>query len=377
MSEYVDIDHLSPKGLERVFEAKFREIISEAIPLSKVDVVSEAGPVRGVDFVLRSKSPSGPTLEFFVECKSNPRPAQVPTAPGNFRNSEIPAFAITRDFDAHKKPKHVHSWVFAAPFVSPRLGEVCWDRGWGWFDLAGNCRISIPGLLYIDRKGNEPVHRAARPDANLGTREAAQVIRALLKPDYEIARWSSQRDLQGQTKPGVSLGLVNKVVSHLRSEGHLVDEPNEGFRVVDKEKLLAAWRDAYRFDRIPKVEWFTLLKGPEIESALRKINEGSNTRIAWAAFSAAERQAPMVRQLKYWLMASDDRIDWAVDALKAKPVGTGANLVLLTAPDLGYLDGAQEEDRRGRVPILCKPTSTLGTRVPADKRRPMRYSSVA
>jgi hypothetical protein len=101
--------------------------------------------------------------------------------------------------------------------------------------------------------------------------------------------------------------------------------------VVDKAKLLAAWRDAYRFDQIPRAEWFTLLKGPEIESALRGINEGNKTRIAWAAFSAAERQAPMVRQLKYWLMASDDRIEWSVDQLKATPVATGANLVLLTA----------------------------------------------
>jgi hypothetical protein len=202
-------------------------------------------------------------------------------------------------------------------------------------------------LLYIDRKGNEPVHRTARPDANLGTPEAAQVIRALLKPEHNVLNWSSQRELQGQTKPGVSLGLVNKMVSFLRSEGHLVDKPNEGFSVPDKANLLAAWRDAYRFDRIPKVEWFTLLKSSEIEAALRNINSGNITRIAWAAFSASERQAPMVRQHKYWLMASDDHIDWAVDELKAKPVGTGANLVLMTAPDLGYLDGAQEEDQAG------------------------------
>lgn len=347
IAKSVDIDSLSPKGLERVFEAKFRQIISEAIPLSKVDVVSEIGPDRGVDFVLYSKSPLGPTLEFSVECKANPRPSQVPVAPDASRISVIPAVAITRDFDAHKKLKHVRSWIFAAPFVSQRLGEVCWDRGWGWFDLAGNCRIGIPGLLYIERKGNEPVHRTVRPEANLGTPEAAQVIRALLKPEHNVLSWSSQRDLQSQTKPGVSLGLINKVVSHLRSEGHLVDEPNEGFRVTDKAKLLAAWRDDYRFDRIPKVEWFTLLKGQEIEAALRKINNGNATRIAWAAFSAADRQAPMVRQLKYWLMASDDHIDWAVDELKAKPVGTGANLVLLTAPDSGYLDGIQEEDQAG------------------------------
>jgi hypothetical protein len=344
---FMDISRLSPKALEKAFETKFRQIIAEAFPQSKIAVVAESGADCGVDFVLHSESPLGPTFEFLVECKANPRPSLVQEAPCAVRNSDVPAVAITRDFDSHHKLKRVRSWVFAAPFVSPRLGEVCWDRGWGWFDLAGNCRINIPGLLYIDRKGNEPIHRTLRPDANLGTSEAARIIRALLKPEHNMVNWSSQRDLQRQTKPGVSLGLVNKVVSHLRSEGYLIDEPDEGFRVVDKAKLLVAWRDAYRFDRLPKVEWFTLLKGPEIESALQRMNGGNETRIAWAAFSAAERQAPIVRQHKYWLMASDDHIDWAVDELQAKPVGTGANLVLLTAPDSGYLDGALDEDRAG------------------------------
>ena len=333
--------------MERVFETKFRELISEAIPLGVVRLESSLRNYRGVDFIIHTKSPLGPTLEFLVECKSNPRPSQVPEIPDNPRRSEIPAVAITRKFDAQKKCKLVSAWVFAAPFVSPRLGEVCWDRGWSWFDLAGNCRIGIPGLLYIERKGNEAVHRMGRHDANLGTPEAAQVIRALLDTGPHGLSWPSQRHLQAQTKPGVSLGLVNKVVHHLHSEGHLVDVPNAGFRVVDKAKLLSAWRDAYRFDQIPKVEWFTLLKSFEIEDALRKINKGGLTRIAWAAFSAAERQAPMVRQPKYWIMASDDRVDWTVDVLKTRPVGTGANVVLLTAPDLGYLECLQEEDKAG------------------------------
>jgi hypothetical protein len=80
---------------------------------------------------------------------------------------------------------------------------------------------------------------------------------------------------------------------------------------------------------------------------MREIKHANGTSIAWAAFSAAERQAPMVTQSKYWLMASDDRIDWAVDHLKAKPVPSGANLVLMTAPDSGYLDLSNEFDVAG------------------------------
>lgn len=343
----VNVAQLPPREVERHFIKRFRELLLEVFPKSEVEISGPPSPDLGIDFIARTQAPGGPALEFLVECKSQPRPSLVPPSPGGPRGADIPAVSINREFDKDHSLRHVRSWVYAAPFVSPRLAEVCWDRGWGWFDLAGNCRISIPGLLYLDRKGNQPVHRSSRPDANLGTPEAAQVLRALLKSEHEAARWRTQRDLQEATAPGVSLGLVNKVVAHLRNEGHLSAGGRDGLRVVDPEKLLFAWRDAYRFDRIPRFEMFTLLKAAEIDNAMRELNIGHETRLVWAAFSAAERQAPMVRQLKYWLMASGDHVDWVRDALKAKSVETGANLTLLMAPDRGYLADAKDEDRAG------------------------------
>lgn len=337
----VNIDRLPPRERARLFMDRLRLLLSEVFPHSEIKFLGSPARDLGIDFVAMVQVPDGPSLEFLVECKSQPRPSQV-------RYSDVPAVPTVRDFD--KKTHAVQrsrSWVFAAPFVSPRLAEVCWDRGWSWFDLAGNCRIGVPGLLYLDRKGNQPVHRWSRPDANLGTAEAAQVLRALLKPEHKAVRWVSQRDLQQATEPGVSLGLVNKIVTHLRGEGYLADDGKDGLRVIDPEKLLLAWRDAYRFDRVPRSEWFTLLKAPDIEKAMREVNPGNEVHVAWAAFSAAERQAPMVRQLKYWLMASEEHVGLVRDALKAKPVETGSNLALLIAPDGGYLAGAGEEDQAG------------------------------
>ncbi len=337
----VNIDHLAPRDLERLFVDKLRALFAEAIPQSEVEVYHAPAPDAGFDFSAWVNVPGGPRLEFVVECKAQPRPSQM-------RHSDVPSVGVKRDFDPKThKMVHSQSWLLAAPFVSPRLAEVCSDRGWGWFDLAGNCRISVPGLLYLDRKGNQPVHQVSRPEANLGTPEAAQVIRALLKPEHAALRWTSQRALQEQTEPGVSIGLVNKIVTHLRNEGFLTEESGGGLRVVDPERLLIAWRDVYRVDRVHRAEYFTLLKSPEIERAIRGVNIGNEVRVAWASFSAAERQAPMVRQLKYWLMASEDHADLVRDALQAKPVETGSNLTLLIAPDRGYLAGASEEDQAG------------------------------
>jgi hypothetical protein len=338
----MNVDRLSPREIERRFADKFRELLSQIALPENVKIISEERyrDIR-VDIVVRFKSPMGPKITFLIECKTQPRPSLVPEAPGN-RSPDIPSVAIDRRFDADHRLKEASVWVFAAPFVSDRLAQVCSDRGWSWFDLAGNCMIKVPGLLHIQREGHPPIHKWSRPDANLGTPEAAQVIRALLKPEHNALEWTSQQALRDITSPGVSVGLVHKVVAYLRDEGHLAAQGHAGFKVVDKVKLLESWRDAYLFDRVHKVEWFTLLKAPEIEEAMREIRRTKATRIAWSAFSAAERQAPMVTQAKYWLMASDDRIDWAVDKLQAKPVPAGANLVLMTAPDLGYLDPTNE-----------------------------------
>lgn len=101
------------------------------------------------------------------------------------------------------------------PVVSPRMGELCLQHGWGWYDLAGNCYIDVPNAISLDRRGNEPPHSQSRPSANLSTREAARVIRALLAPENFGMRWT-QRSMEthfGSRDPRVpepSLGLVNK-----------------------------------------------------------------------------------------------------------------------------------------------------------------------
>ncbi|HTB80643.1 MAG TPA: hypothetical protein VK717_07125 [Opitutaceae bacterium] len=346
----VNIDRLTSLEVERLCAEKLRALLSEVFMDSKVDVSDSSAREQGIDFIAKLKVPNGPKLEFLVECKAQPRPSLIPEVPGGIRAANVPAVSIDRRFNPDRSLQSVRSWVYAAPFVSPRLAEVCWERGWGWFDLAGNCRIAVPGLFYMDRKGNQPVHQTSRAEGNLGSPEAAQVVRALLKTEHSGVRWSgptSQRALKDLTEPGVSLGLVNKIVAHLRNEGHLAEQADGSLRVTDPEKLLLAWRNAYRFDRIPQKEWFTLLKNADIEKAMREINAGNETRVAWAAFSAAERQAPMVRQPKFWLMAMEDHVDWIREMLKASAVDSGANLTLLIPPDRGYLAGAKEEDHAG------------------------------
>lgn len=333
----VNIDNLPHPEVERMFVARLRALLAEVFPKTAVDVVPLSGRDQGVDFVASVQVPNGPRLELLVEYKLQPRPSLVHESP---RAAAIPAVSITREFNADQKVRRVQAWIYAAPFVSSRLAEVCWDKGWGWFDLAGNCRISVPGLLYLDRRGYKPIHSASRPEVNLGTPEASRILRVLLNSHTGSRRWRSQRELQQAIQPGVSLGLVNKIVAHLRSEGYLAADEGGGLHVTDPEKLLFAWRDAYRCDRLHRLELFTLLKVPEIERVIREVNLDNPPSLAWAVFSAAERQAPMVRQPRLWLMSSGEDMESLRERFQAKVVDTGANLTLLTAPDRGYLEGA-------------------------------------
>jgi DNA-binding GntR family transcriptional regulator len=220
------------------------------------------------------------------------------------------------------------------------MAALCQQHGWSWYDLAGNCRLEIPGVLLIERSGREPVKLEPRSGANLGTPEAARVVRALLAAENAGKRWT-QREMAGHfanllpAVPGPSLALVNKVVQHLRDQALIESLPNRGFRVSDFDGLLQAWREAYRFDRHVRRPYFTLLQGRAFQEKLRSLDSQGGGRLAYAAFSAADVQAPTVRQPRTWVYISGDFERAFASALDAKLVDSGENLVVLIPDDGG------------------------------------------
>ena len=195
---------LSGAALERALAAKLEELLRGVEWLRGWQVEHVGGESdAGFDLLATVPLPGGGEAALCVECKGELRPSVFRTL-------------ADRTFSPACRPKVVVP-VLALPWVSPRVAELCAEHGWSWFDLAGNHRLDVPGLLHLQRTGNESVHVRPRPTANLSTREAARVIRALLLPDHAGMRWT-QREMQNHCQPNVSLGLVNKVVRHLRDE---------------------------------------------------------------------------------------------------------------------------------------------------------------
>ena len=331
MSLIMNTSVVSLSALEKALAEKLRTLLGSIPWLSDVKV--EGNPAesqRAFDLFVRFRVPRGPEVELWVDCRAEPRPSQ------------FPAVAVERDFE-QGATKRVRLWVFAAPHISPRMAEVCESHGWSWFDLAGNCRISVPGILHLERTGNAPVHVPPRHKANLRTREAGRVVRALLTPFYAGNEWT-QRSMQMNCKPGVSLGLVNKVVRYLRDEAFIESSPDGGFRLGAPVQLLHAWRDAYRFDQHERHGYFTLLQGRQLREALARLDAFSGGSAAYAAFSAADFQAPHVRQAKTWLYVARHELDRFAEIAQAKPVDSGENLLVLVPSDDGVFYFADAPD---------------------------------
>jgi hypothetical protein len=323
--------NLSGAALEKALVAKLRELLDGISWLG--DWTVQNHPTirdKGFDFIVNIPRPNGGKAELWVQCKADPRPSLFPYA---FVASEA---------------KHPPALVLAAPLVSPRMAEVCKENGWGWFDLAGNHRLDVPGLLHLQHTGNEAVHKRQRPAANLSTPEAGRVICALLLPDHAGMRWT-QREMQKHCQPSVSLGLVNKVVRHLRDEAFIERAEDGGFRLREPLKLLFVWRDAYRFDRHERRGYFTLLQGKKLRDALAGLGLETGGFAAYAAFSAAEFQAPHVRQPKTWLYVREPEVSKLEELVEAKRVDSGENLVVLIPDDDGVFysgDGVTMGDNR-------------------------------
>lgn len=315
-------------SLERALEKQLLKLFEGLPGLASGCKVwrNPAAADKSFDIMGEMKLRTGDKVELRVECKDLPRPSQFPYV------------GLTNAFRSDGT-RTIRLPVLAAPHISPRMAELCEKHGWSWFDLAGNCRLVVPGALYVERTGLAAVHERPKPKANLSSSASGQVLRTLLAPENAGKAWT-QTVLQKNCEPGVSMGLVNKVVSHLRDEAWLATLDGGGFQVRDALGLLEVWDKVYRFDRHRRVGYFTLLKDDELRSCLHLLNN-SNGKAAYAGFSAANFQAPSVRQTKTWLYVNDAALDDFVHVAEAKRVDSGENLVVLIPEDNGVFYGME------------------------------------
>lgn len=243
--------------------------------------------------------------------------------------------------------------VLGVIHATPRLAQVCQEEGWSWFDGAGNCRLDVPGVLFIERTGKRPApeFRLQSREPNLRSPEAARVVRALLSVENTGRRWVQREMVQHFEAEPVpisppSLALVNKLVRELSAQD-LLATWGRGFEVSNPDALLKMWVRQYPFERQIRRRYFTLLREEKKHQRLAKLAGQDLFPVAYGVFSAANQQAPHVVQPRTWLYVHPDYEAELASQLEARSVDSGDNLVLLIPDDLGVF---YQLDRSDPVP---------------------------
>lgn len=132
--------------------------------------------------------------------------------------------------------------VLAVPYMGEAAQERCAQAELPWLDLSGNARIVVPGIFYQNLGKPNRFRRAGRPESAFGAK-GSRIARLLL---MEPSKPETQRTIAA--KAGLDEGHTSRVVAKLVAAG-LVERRADGIRVTDRETLLDAWREDYRFDR--------------------------------------------------------------------------------------------------------------------------------
>lgn len=291
----------------------FMEIVSIEQEAEHKSRSSVSAPDLIAEFRLRNKR-----VTLVCEVKDPGYPRQVRQA-----ISQLHGYIAVQEPDAIP--------MVAASWLSPESRQLCIDGGVNYLDLAGNCRLLLDGV-HIERETSERPKAAARAFRSIFSPKSAQVLRVLLR---DPARPWKVSDLASAAD--VSLGQVSNVRSALIERGWAIAD-DAGLHLTDPAALLDAWREDYEPVKGERTLWYTILHGRELEQALRNALVHSSGRAMLASLSAAHWLAPYVRGGMTYLYADPPAVPGLVDALRLKPVSTGANVQIIVPDDPAVLN---------------------------------------
>lgn len=229
--------------------------------------------------------------------------------------------------------------TICAPYIPPRVTELCRDNQVSYLDGVGNCRIAAPGLFVLV-SGRPNRQTTIKTAIDPFSRKSSRIVRTLLK--HPARGWQVQQLAQ---EAEVSLGLASRVKKALIDEAYL-EERDRLLYLRDPAKLLQAWAVQYR-PHVKRMPLFTLSRPPEAERRLAEWCRANEVSYALSQLAAAWRYLPMVRYDKSVAyiekkVASEDHLTALLAHLDARQVDTGANCTLWLTDDPAVFSDAKE-----------------------------------
>jgi hypothetical protein len=229
--------------------------------------------------------------------------------------------------------------LVCAPYISPRVAELCREQNVCFLDGVGNCRIAAPGLfVHVSGRPNRPASGKATVDPF--SKKSSRVVRLLLT--HPEQGWQVQQLAQ---QANVSLGLASKVKHALLEEAYL-EERDRLLYLRDPARLLQGWAAQYR-PHVKRLQLFAMSRPSETETRLAGWCRANGITYALTQLSAAWRYSPFVRYDKTVAYidkkaASGTNLKSFLAHIDAREVDTGANGTLWITDDPAVFTEARE-----------------------------------
>lgn len=222
------------------------------------------------------------------------------------------------------KPSPEQPILILAPFVSPRAQERLKASGFGYADLAGNVRVSLPqpGLFIETTGASENPEPSPRERKSLKGAKAGRLVRALcdFRPPVGLRELAK--------RAGVDPGYASRVIDFLTREALVVRTPRGPISGTDWPALLRRWSQEYSPFQRRGLTWYLAPRGlgPTVEK-LKVVETQYAVSGSWAATQFAPVAPP-----RLLLCYADNPAGVARD-LELRPTETGANVALVTPFD--------------------------------------------
>lgn len=259
-----------------------------------------------IDAILKISGPAKNAGSVLVEAKTRLEPRDVD------------------DLSATTRPTADQPVLIIAPFLSPRTQERLTAGGFGYADLTGNVRLSLPkaGLFLETTGARENPAPTARDRKSLKGAKAGRLIRALadFRPPVGLRQLAK--------RAGVDPGYTSRVVNALNHDALVVRTARGPIMDVDWPALLRRWSQAYSPFQRQGVTWYFAARGltPTTEK-LKTVSAQYAVSGSWAATQFAP-----VAPTRLLLCYVDDPEALARD-LDLRPTEAGANVALVTPHD--------------------------------------------
>ncbi len=250
-------------------------------------------------------------VNFVVEAKSP------------FYPQQIEQIAFSHGFD--NKEGSIHNPLVITQLITESSFDMCKENDICVIDLSENILINLPGL-YIERYRKPKHERRKGTTGTVFTAKASRLVRALLA--YPKNEWTHS-ELVEKTK--VSAGYTSTQIEKMKKERYISKSKNT-IKLIDPEKMLNDWRNAFRFDRY-RGRKFYAMNSSNYEMGLKKWRKltGSEVNFAFTGWSGAFIRAPYCTSHLY--MAYVDHFPVELDTMF--PVNEEGNVILYLPQDEG------------------------------------------